>query len=524
MQNKNQAIFEILSTYGSFAKPFLNLMLLETKHDGWYHLFKSLEYSWKNKRNKSLMEIEKGLQHKKPKTLEYLLLAKKLSYLFYMKEYEISKELYTYLKENFKYIPKKSRKIVSSILINIENIMNWNENTRIWSKEYELDPSTEVFITLGKARKKIKEKDYKKAWEYFKKSYELSKTIPHRIGLINSLNDWSWYLKDFDLEKSRKLSKKLMYYMGYYFENNENHFGLFDTFFEINKENIESLYSYAPIVNHYWEKLPEKGKRNSKENYKSMFNILRKFIMSEKSTYENTEELRDYLKNYITNLSETSKKVNISRKSLSAILNGKVKEIKGDTLKKIILGLNIVPDINSPEAIINEYGKIYMEKSFRESIEKLEKMSFEERKKIFVNSYIACVYKPKMNLIQLKNLEFYDDFYIKWFIIEMVKGNEFLNSRKNLVNHFFEKMKRSKYEEFLTKYFELNKKERQIMDEFIRNYSRYDIKWNIRIELPEFLRSFTEKFSLKKMPVSLAYWYYEKGSDRRKLLNILNKF
>ncbi|WP_206076132.1 hypothetical protein [Marinitoga lauensis] len=72
-------------------------------------------------------------------------------------------------------------------------------------------------------------------------------------------------------------------------------------------------------------------------------------------------------------------------------------------------------------------------------------------------------------------------------------------------------MKKSKYENFITKYFELNKRQKQMIDEFIRNYSRYDIKWNVRIELPEFLKDFTEKYSLKKMPVSLAYWYYEKG-------------
>jgi DNA-binding Xre family transcriptional regulator len=524
MNNKNREIFEIISNYGSFAKPFLNFMILKTKHDGWNHLFKSLEYSWKSKRKKALEEIERGLKHNNTKTLKYLLLAKELYYSAYLRDYENSKKIYLFLKENFSYIPKKSRKLVSSVLINVENILNLNEKTRLWSREYELDPSTEIFITLGKAREKIKEDEYSEAWKYFERSLILSKKIPHRMGIITGLNDWSWYLKDFDLEKSRQLSYELMFYSGYYFEEMENRFGVFDTYFEINKWNIESLYSYAPIINYFWEKLPESGKRNSKENYESMFNILRKFIISEKSTYENTEELRNYLKNYITNLSETSKKVSVSRKSLSSIINGKVLEIRGDTLKKIVLGLNIVPNINSPEAVINEYGKIYLENTFRESIEELEKLDFEKREKIFINTYIACIYKPKMDIEQIINFNFVNDFIVKWFIIEMIKGNEFINARKKLVNHFFSKMKKNAYNNFIITYLNLNKKEKEMIDVYVRNYSRYDIKWNIRIELPGFLKSFVEKYSLKKMPATLAYWYYEKGSDRRKLINILNKF
>ncbi|MBM7560302.1 hypothetical protein [Marinitoga litoralis] len=524
MNEKNREIFEIISDYGSFAKPFLNFMILKTKHDGWNHLFKSLEYSWKNKRTKALEEIERGLKHNNTKTLKYLLLAKKLSYLSSIREFDKSKEIYVFLRENFKNMPKKSRKIVSSVLINVENILNLNEKTRLWSKEYELDPSTEIFITLGKAREKIKEEEYSEAWKYFERSLILSKKTPHRMGIITGLNDWSWYLKDFDLEKSKQLSHELMFYSGYYFEEMENRFGVFDTFFEVNKGDIETLFLYSNIIYYFYHKLPESGKRNSKENYESMFNIIRKFIISEKSTYINTEELRNCIKNNIANISEASKKIHVSRKSLSGIINGKVLEIKGDTLKKILLGLNMVPDINSPEAIINEYGKIYIEKAFKESVNKLEKMNVEERKRLFFNTYIACIYKPKIDIVQIKNLNFVDDFSIKWFIIEMIKGNEFINARKNLVDHFFSKMNKSAYNEFINIYYDLNKNEKEYMDVYIRNYSRYDIKWNIRIEIPDFLRNFVEKYSLKKMPATLAYWYYESGFERKKLLNVIEKF
>ncbi|WP_129408688.1 hypothetical protein [Marinitoga lauensis] len=114
--------------------------------------------------------------------------------------------------------------------------MGWNKNTRIWSKTYETDPSTEVFITIGKARKAIKEKDYEKAWRYFEKSYELSKKIPHRVGITSSLNNWSWYLKEFNLKKSIKLSNELMYYSGYYFEDNEKRFGYLIHFLRLIRE------------------------------------------------------------------------------------------------------------------------------------------------------------------------------------------------------------------------------------------------------------------------------------------------
>ncbi|GAB6188832.1 hypothetical protein JCM30566_05710 [Marinitoga arctica] len=523
MSRKNQEIFNILSEYGSFSKPFLNYMKIKTKHDGWKHLFKSLEYSWKNEMNKSLKEIERGLKHKNSKTLDYIFLAKKLYYLYSLKKNYEAKKLYSFLKENYSKIPKGARKIVSSVLINIENIMGWNENTRLWGKIYESDPSTEAFIYLGKARKEIKDKNFEKAWEYFERSYELSKKIPHRVGLINSLNDWSWYLKNFNLGKSINLSKKLMYYTGYYFENNENRFWCWDTFFEVNKENIEILYSYAPIIFYFWKKLPENGERNSKEKFKTMFKYIQKFIITNKSLYENTEEIREYLKKYINNISEISRKIRVSRKSISAIINGKATKVRGDTIKKLITGLNITPDIFSPFAIINEYGKLYFENEYNKSILELKNMNFEERKKLFVNSYISCLDKPNLSLDDIQELYFdNNDFYIQWFIIEMIKGNEFINARKELVRHFFEKIKKSKYDEFITKYFELKKKEK--IDEFIRNYSRYDMKWSVRIEIPEFLIDFVEKYSLKKMPAALAYWYYESGADRRNLLNLINKF
>ncbi|NUU99532.1 hypothetical protein XO12_05275 [Marinitoga sp. 1154] len=522
MRRKNQEIFNILSNYGSFAKPFLNFMIIKTKHDGWKHLFKSLEYDWLGSRYKALEEIEKGLKHKNSKTLYYILLAKKLSYLFLIRDYTESRKLYIFLRENYSKIPKKARKIVSSILINIENIMNWNKNTRLWGKLYEMDPSTEAFINLGKARRNIKEKKFKTAWKFLKKTFELSKLIPHRVGIINSLNDWSWYLKDFDLKKSISLSKELMYYAGYYFEDNEKHFGIFDTFFEINKENIDTLYLYSNIISFYWNRLPEKGKRNSKENYANMFNYLNKFVIEDRSIYKNTKNLRIYLKKYVSNISEVSKKTGISRKSLSSILNGKVKEIKGDTIKKLISGLNIIPDIYSPKAIINEYGKLYIEGLYRESFSKLKSMPPEQQKRLFFITYISCVKKIDFN--NKENIFFENDFHKKWFIIEMLYGNEYINSRKILAKHFFERMKKSRFEEFVFKYFKLSKKEKEILDVFIRNYSRYDIKWNVRIELPEFLNKFADKYSLKKMPLSLAYWYYENGADRRKLVNILDFF
>ncbi|WP_129408689.1 hypothetical protein [Marinitoga lauensis] len=171
--------------------------------------------------------------------------------------------------------------------------------------------------------------------------------------------------------------------------------------------------------------MPDKGKRNSKESYESMFSFLRKFIVTEKSTYDNTEELRNYLKNYITNLSTTSKKINVSRKSLSAILNGKVKEVKGDTIRKIIKGLNIIPDIYSPISIVNEYGKLYINNMFDETLKILEKMKYEEREKLFISAYLSCLDKPDVNFNNLKILKFSDDFYVKWFIIEMIKGMNF---------------------------------------------------------------------------------------------------
>jgi len=85
--------------------------------------------------------------------------------------------------------------------------------------------------------------------------------------------------------------------------------------------------------------------------------------------------LRNYLKKQIKNIKKASKLTKISRNKLSNILNGKTKNIRGDTIRKLINGLNIDIDNNIPNEIFSEIIKIKIDQNFKNSVEYLKEIN-----------------------------------------------------------------------------------------------------------------------------------------------------
>ena len=91
-----------------------------------------------------------------------------------------------------------ARKTVATTLLSYPSL-NMNETnlpkTRLWSQYYQNDISTQVFILLGKARKKIKTGNITEGIALYFKGLRIAKTIPHPTGIIDTLNDSAWYMR-----------------------------------------------------------------------------------------------------------------------------------------------------------------------------------------------------------------------------------------------------------------------------------------------------------------------------------------
>ena len=85
---------------------------------------------------------------------------------------------------------------------------------------------------------------------------------------------------------------------------------------------------------------------------------------------------------------------------------------------------------------------------------------------------------------------------------------------------FFEKIHHKK--EFITFYFELFEQEKEAMDVYMRNYTRYNRKWEMKLPVEQKLKWFIKKFGLKEQPAVLSYWCFEK-EERYVFLRAMKK-
>ncbi|HRU73997.1 MAG TPA: hypothetical protein P5272_03320, partial [Caldisericia bacterium] len=319
---------------GSYSKPVLNY-LLDNKIDVCYkNYLKSLENIWNREYEKALKEVNCGLKKcKENKSLYYLLLSNKFIILFYLKDTVNFKILYNKIRKEYKKIPPSVRKITNQFLINY-SFMNEDLNlpkSRFWSKDKEISPSTKLFLLIGKARKEIKEGRIEKGVSYYQKGLQIATKIPHPSGIITCYNDISWYLINEKPFKSLYYAEKGIYYLSYYFEDPKIYFYILDTIFNIEKKlNYYKIFETSEIIDIY------KDDDFVKSKYSNLLNEIKKFDVNfNKNLYKNSLKLRNYLKKQIKNINKTSKLTKISRNKLNNILNGKTKNIRGDTIRKL---------------------------------------------------------------------------------------------------------------------------------------------------------------------------------------------
>lgn len=547
MNIKVPQVIDVLMKYGSFARPLVNLALSNDKlNSAWKEYFKAIRYDWQKEYTLELKCIERGIKScKDDKTVKYLLLAQELSVLQNLKVPE-GNRLYIQLRREFHKVPKLARKTIATTLLSYPSLKT-NETdllkTRLWSQYYQNDMSTQVFILLGKAREKIKTGNITEGIALYFKSLRIAKTIPHPTGIIDSLNDSAWYIRHSHPHWALRLANQAIYWVGWYREDARGVFGVFDTFFEIQRIGSDQrLCETASLIASLQKYLPSGQGRDTREYYKETIQDYKHFIFYLKgSVYKNSNSLRNYLRRFIKSISSVSVDSNISRGKLSALLNGKTKTVRGETIRKLIKGLKLkLNPLNDPTPLINEWMKIKIEDAFFDSLEKLKGIKPNDRIISLLLTYMTVFdRKEKLPYLSRKGIlervielctadmnEFTNFMSHRYetmrFTSDMINEmHPFIEGRKDLVKKFLGKMPKKRMKIFAVSYAELTEGDRKIVDAFARNYTRYDLELEVYVGLPVELKEFVKFFHLKKRPSILASFASERPTERKKILLVL---
>jgi len=400
-----------------------------------------------------------------------------------------------------------------------------------------------VFILLGKARKKIKTGKITEGITLYFKGLRIAKTIPHPTGITDSLNDSAWYIRHSHPHWALRLVNQAMYWAGWYREDARDVFYVFDTFFEIQRiVGDQRLGETASLIASLQKYLPSGQGRGTREYYKETIQDCKYFIFDFRgSVYKNSNSLRNYLRRFMKSISSASVDSNISRGKLSAILNGKTKTMRGETIRKLIKGLKLkLNPLNDPAPLINEWMKIKIEDAFFDSLEKLKGIKPNDRIISLLLTYMTIFdRKEKLPYLSRKGklervielctadmnefTNFMSNRYeTMGFVSDMINEmHPFIEGRKDLVKKFLGKIPKKRMKIFAVNYAKLTEGNRKIVDAFARNYTRYDLGLEFYVESPVELKEFVEFFHLKKRPSILASFASERPAERNKILRVL---
>jgi hypothetical protein len=546
MNIKVPQVIDVLMKYGSFASPLVNWALSNDKlNSAWEEYFKALRYDWQKEYALELKCIDRGIRRcKDDKTVKYMLMDLKLSVLQNLKKPE-GNRLYVQLRREFHKIPKLARKTVATTLLSYPSL-NMNEadllKTRLWSQYYQNDRSTQVFILLGKAREKIKTGNITEGIALYFKGLRIAKTIPHPTGIINSLNDSAWYIRHSHPHWALRLANQAMYWVGWYCEDARDVFYVFDTLFVIQRIiSDHRLDETASLIDSLQKYLPSGQGRGTREYYKETIQGYKYFIFDLKgSICKNSNSLRNYLKKFVKSISSASVSTNISRGKLSAILNGKTKTVRGETIRKLIKGLKLkLNPLNDPAPLINEWMKIKIEDAFLDDLKKLEGIRPNDRVILILSTYMSILdrkeklpylsrkgkLKQAIKLCTVDTNKFTNFMSHRYetmrFVSDMInKMHPFIEGRRDLVKKFLGRMPKRRMRIFAVSYAKLTEGDRKRIDSFARDYTRYDLGWKVYLKLPVELKEFVEFFHLKKRPSAFAFFASERLAERNKILRV----
>ena len=546
MYKKVPIIAYILFKYGNFSKPFLNLVLEEKLPEGWHHYFIAQKYKWRGEWNKSLEIIKKALKKVGDNLTLFYLMQAELLYLSKLVKDESADKIFDELRKNFFKIPLLARRIIAPTLWDyfISKISYSSvSKVRLWSRDYIEDETTHLFMLFNRANEENKRGNLSKAIKYYFQGIKIARDIPHPTGLIYSLNNSAWYLRDRHPLFALKLAEDALYYLGYFRENIESGFFVVDTFFHIQRKlKKEDIFHMRDIVITLYERLPDGKGWGTKEHYKALkeFFDIRK-INLRMDVYENTDEVRNYLKRLFQgkSLITLSEELKITKTNLSNLLRGRTLKIKENTIIKIMEKYRENIDLfEAPFPIVNEFFKDKIKKEyFEENRDKFIKLSTGERIVEVVSTYMSLINRDYFkrnnniaNLVRMMERDFEgflrrvdEDLYLMEFLNRIFRADPIMEARKCLVLKFINMIPEKRRIDFIKKYLGLEEKDRNLIDVFVRNYVRYDLKWEMEPESKYLPEKFLKYYQLKKTPLILSIYYLDNKLQRKRLVNLLDQ-
>ncbi|HOB16918.1 MAG TPA: hypothetical protein PKN74_07565, partial [Defluviitoga sp.] len=155
---------------------------------------------------------------------------------------------------------------------------------------------------MADARGKKNEGNYVEATQLNIQAFKILKDVPHPSGVVQALNNISWWLKDVDKSIALNFSFPLGFYLGYYFDDdNFNVFNSLDTIFQVQKENNDPMmYETAFIFSKVFSKLDYENRQIIWKDYTNTIYEVRRFVINiKKGNHKNTKALRNFIKQEI---------------------------------------------------------------------------------------------------------------------------------------------------------------------------------------------------------------------------------
>ena len=567
-------IVEILN-FGQFSKPFLNYMgeylknELIKQHEEVINYIDVLKLKWDAKYEEALEKIENAITLSKKRSINYLLLAEKMDLLVKLSKEKEIKEIYDELKKGFPTLPRYLRGLIVQSLRNIRELYYESnesmEKIRHWSETYENNPVDKGFILMADAREKKNEEKYEEATCLNIEAFKMLKNVPHPSGIVQALNNISWWLKDVDKNISLNFSFPLGFYLGYYFDDdNYKVFNSLDTIFQVQKEsNDPMMYETAFIFSKCLSKVDKERYNILKKQCGKSIYQLKYFVFNlDNNYYLNTKTLRNFIKQEVEKEQVSIKELNISKRTLNDFLSGITKQIKPNTLRNIIDNLEF--EINSSLAIpiIKELKKKDIDKKFEENFYKFIRLRAEEQLSEFFTSYLVHYYRQEVKLEKvIKDIESgsltkeRSDYYTKELINSIFektpnidvdsilinnqelktytnkditfKEHPYYSARKILVKKFMNDLNKIYLQEFIGNYINLDSNQKDIIEKYIMNYGRYyeikNIPKELRPKVPKDINVFVKKYTLKRRLSATSFYVFER-QEREKFVEALKMF
>ncbi len=561
-----RSLIEIVNK-GQFIRPILNYVVhyLESdrsdKNKNIVNYINVLKLKWDVQYDEALEIIDEEIKGLKKGGLHCLM----IGILVNLSKNEEIKEVFNQLKEEFATLPKYLRGIVVEKLKNVREL-NFEEKDlqtiRIWSESYENTLTTKSFILLSKARGKKNEEQYNETVSLNVEAFKILKTIPHPSGMVQALNNSSWWLKDINKEKALAFTFPLGFYLGYYFDDDKfDAFNSLDTTFQVQKNNNDPLvYETAFIFSRCLSQLNKSESELIKNTFKDIINQLKYFVFNlDNNQHRSTPKLRDFIRKEIGKEKIPIDSINVSERTLKEFLSAKTKYIQPNTLRNIIDALEFEINTSTPLCIIKELKKKDIDKKFKVNFENFKNLPKERQISELFTSYLVHYYKEEIDLKKIiKDIKDTGlikercDYYTKELINSIFERNPkidfnplltnvqepkiytnknitfnehpFYLGKKEVVKMFMKDLNKKNLKEFIENYLGLDTRQKKTIEKFIMNYGRYydlkDIPKEFTPKVPKEIDPFVKKYTLKRKPSALSFYVFE-GEEREEFIQII---